>query len=115
VAHFLVNGRSHECIDAMYGRSLADAIVQLGITKGIACLATSARDPGSIDITYAAPDFGAGSGTMAYATTSAGGQGGRCSLTTAFVCTVDADCPSGETCVETGGAFTLNYHVERLP
>jgi hypothetical protein len=114
-AHFLVNGRSHECIDTMYGKSLADGIVQLGITKGIACLATNARDPGGIDVTYAAPDFGAGSGTMAYAMTSAGGQGGRCSLTTAFVCTVDADCPSGETCVETGGAFTVAYHVDRLP
>jgi hypothetical protein len=45
---------------------------------------------------------------------STGGEGGHCSTSTALLCTVDADCPSGESCVTTGGAFTLRYRVERL-
>jgi hypothetical protein len=112
--HLEVAGRSRECINTMYGKSLATGLVELGFTKGIVCLASEARSPGDIDTTYAGPDFGAGSGSMSYETTSTGGQGGHCSTDTDFLCTVDADCASGQTCVRTGQAVTLRYHIERL-
>jgi hypothetical protein len=114
--HLLVDGRSHECIDAIYGQSLAHDLVQVGFNKGVACLASEARFPGSVDVTYAGPDFGAGpGGSTDYETVSTGGVGGHCSTSTMLLCTVDADCPSGESCVTTGGAFTIRYRVERLP
>ena len=113
--HLEVNGRSHECVDTMYGKSLASETDRLGFGKGVICLASEARSPGDIDLTYPAPDFGAGSGgTMTHDTTSSGGEGGHCSMTTDALCTIDADCPSMETCTRTGGAFTLRYHIERL-
>ena len=52
---------------------------------------------------------------MDYETVSTGGEGGNCSMSTALQCVVDGDCPSGETCVTTGGAFSLRYRIERLP
>jgi hypothetical protein len=114
--HLFVEGKSHECIDAIYGQSLAHDLVQVGFNKGIACLASEARSPGSVDVTYAGPDFGAGpGGTTDYETVSTGGVGGHCSTSTGLLCTVDADCPSGESCVTTGGAFTLGYRIERVP
>ena len=113
--HLVAQGRSHECIDALYGQSLATNLDRLGFGKGVACLASNARSPGDLDVSYAGPDFGAGSGSMAYETQSVGGEGGHCSLTTTTLCTLDADCPSGETCAATGGAFSLRYHIERLP
>jgi len=114
--HLFAEGKSLECIDALYGKSLALDLVQVGFNKGIACLASEARSPGMIDVTYAGPDFGAGTGgTTDYETVSTGGLGGHCSTSTALLCTVNADCPSGESCVTTGGAFTLRYRIERLP
>lgn len=114
--HILANGAAHDCIDSMYGKSLAAGLVELGLGKGLVCLASSARRPGDVDVTYAGPDFGAGSGgSMIHAITSTGGAGGSCSVTTGMLCVVDADCPSGESCNQTGGALTLDYHVERLP
>ncbi len=113
--HVEATTRSHECIDSMYGRSLAQGLVELGFNKGVLCLATEARDPGTIDVTYADPDFGSGGSSASYHTVSVGGRGGQCSTTTGQLCTVDADCPSGETCVETGGAYALEYTIEKLP
>jgi hypothetical protein len=52
---------------------------------------------------------------MDYQTTSSGGQGGHCSLNTGLLCVVSDDCPSGESCDTTGGAFALRYRIERLP
>jgi hypothetical protein len=99
----------------MYGKSLATDLAVLGFGKGIGCLASEARNPGQIDLAYPGPDFGAGtSGTMAYETVSMGGVGGHCSTSADLLCTVDADCPSGETCATTGGAFGLRYRIERL-
>jgi hypothetical protein len=104
--HLEVNGRSHECIDTIYGKSLATDLAVLGFGKGIGCLASEARSPGQIDLAYPGPEFGAGtSGTMVYETVSTGGVGGHCSTSADLLCTVDADCPSGETCATTGGAF----------
>jgi hypothetical protein len=112
--HLEVNGRSHECIDTIYGKSLATDLAEIGFNKGVGCLASEARSPGDLDVTYGAPGFGAGPGTMSYDVTSVGGAGGRCSMTTGALCTVDGDCPSGESCVATGGAFSLRYRIERL-
>ncbi len=107
--------RAHECINTMYAKSLAEGLVELGFNKGVICLATEARDPGAIDVTYGAPDFGSGGGSMDHETVSVGGRGGHCSATTAQLCTLDADCPSSETCIETGGAYSLRYRIEKLP
>jgi len=113
--HLEITGVARECVDTLYGKSLATNVGQLGFVKGLQCLASNAHSAGTIDLTYPGPDFGAGSGSMTYATTSTGGQGGHCSVDTGMLCVVDEDCPSGETCVTTGGAITLHYTVERLP
>lgn len=107
--------RAHECIDSMYGKPLSQGLMDLGLSKGLQCLATNARNPGEVNATYPGPDFGAGTGgTTSYQTVSGAGDGGHCSLSTSLPCTVDADCPGGETCPQTGGALTLHYRIERL-
>ncbi len=114
--HLEAAGAAHECVDTLYGKSLATDLVQLGFTKGLACLNATAHPPGTLDLTYAGPDFGAGgSGSMDYETVSSGGEGGQCSMTTGLACVVNEDCPSPETCTTTGGAFSLRYRIERLP
>lgn len=114
--HLEATGRSHECVDTMYGKSLATGLVELGFGKGVLCLASGARHPGDVDVIHPGPDFGAGNGgTVDREVTSSGGQGGHCSVNAALLCTVDPDCPSGESCVTTGGAFSLRYRIERLP
>ena len=114
--HLEMNGAAHECVDTLYGIPLATDLTNFGFVKGLQCLNSTAHVPGSIDVTYAGPDFGAGiGGSTDYQTPSAGGEGGHCSTTTALACVVTADCPSGESCIATGGAFTLQYRIERLP
>ncbi len=105
-----------DCIDTTYGHALADGVQKLGLTKGIICLgAGTSHAAGRIDATYPGPDFGAGSGgTQTYETQSTGGEGGHCSVTTGMLCVVDPDCPSGETCTTTGGAFRLRYTIEKI-
>ena len=49
-----------------------------------------------------------------FVTESTGGEGGRCSITTDTLCVVNEDCPSGETCATTGGAFRLRYTIEKV-
>src|SRR5438093_571024 len=112
--HLELTGVARECVDALYNRSLATNIAEVGFVKGLACLASNAHSAGTIDLMYGGPDFGAGTGTMTYATTSTGGEGGHCSMTTGMLCVVNGDCPSGETCVITGGAITLHYTIARL-
>jgi hypothetical protein len=112
--HLEVVGSARECIDTMFAKSLATDLVELGFNKGLQCLASTSPDPGRINLTYPAPDFGAGSGSMDYETVSTGGAGGNCSMTTGLTCVVDADCPSGEMCNTTGGAFALRYRIERV-
>ena len=114
--HLEATGAAHECVDTMYDKSLATDIAEIGFTKGLACLNSIAHRPGTLDLTYTAPDFGAGGGgSMDYETVSSGGEGGSCSATPSSLCVVDADCPSGETCNTTGGAFSLRYRIERIP
>lgn len=114
--HLEVNGAAHECVDVLYGQPLSVDLVNFGFVKGLQCLNSTAHSPGSIDLTYAGPDFGAGvGGSTDYQTVSAGGDAGHCSTTTSLACVVTADCPTGESCITTGGAFALQYRVERLP
>lgn len=114
--HLLAQGKSQECIDTMYGKSIAQDLNEQGLSKGANCLFSAAREAGDVDATYAGPDFGGGvGGTTMYQTASVGGQGGHCSVTTSTLCVGAADCPMGETCTITGGAFTLKYTIERLP
>ncbi len=114
--HLETTGVGRECVDTLYDKSLATDIAAIGFTKGLACLNATAHSAGSLDLTYPGPDFGAGGGgSMDYETVSTGGEGGNCSVTTSTLCVVDADCPSGETCNTTGGAFSLRYRIERLP
>jgi hypothetical protein len=104
-----------ECIQTLYGKSLATDLTRFGLSKGILCLGADERHfAGTIDVTYPGPDFGAGvAGPQPYETQSTGGQGGTCSITTSILCVVDADCP-GETCNTTGGAFQLRYTIEKV-
>ena len=114
--HLEATGAAHECVDTLYGKSLGTDLGAIGFTKGLMCLNATAYPPGTLDLTYPGPDFGAGGGgSMDYETVSSGGQGGHCSTTTGLVCVVNEDCPSPESCVTTGGAFSLRYRIERLP
>jgi hypothetical protein len=107
---------ARECIHTLYGQPLADGLEQFGLIKGIQCLGLDeAHVGGRVDVTYAGPEFGAGeSGSQSYETRSVGGEGGACSVTTSTLCVVDEDCPGGETCATTGGAFRLRYTIERV-
>ena len=106
---------ARECIQTMYGTSLATDLVRFGLNKGILCLGADERHfAGTVDVIYPGPDFGVGvSGTQVYETYSTGGEGGTCSVTTSMLCVVDADCP-GETCNTTGGAFGIRYTIEKM-
>ncbi len=113
--HLFANGDGEDCIESILGQSLKTDLGQFGFAAGLKCLTTTAHDPGVVDVSYASPDFGAGTDTMEYETRSTGGLGGSCSGSTESLCVVDDDCPSGETCQTTGGAFALRYQVQRLP
>ena len=114
--HIAAKGQSQECIDAMYGKPLAIDLLEQGLSKGANCILSAPRPIGTFDVTYPGPDFGAGSGgSTDYNIQSVGGNGGHCSTTTTTLCVGAADCPSGESCVITGGAFNLKYRIERIP
>lgn len=107
-------GRSDECIDAMYGRSLGTGLAELGLSKGIACLATEARNLGTIDTTFAGPDFGAGSsGSTAHRVQTVNGAAGTCSGS-GELCAVAEDCPTGESCVAGFAPMVLRFRVQRI-
>jgi hypothetical protein len=112
--HLHTSGKSLACLEAqLYGRSLAKDLALYGLTNGALCLADMSKDIGAFDVSYTGPDFGSGGSSMTYATPSVGGDGGTCSTTTTQLCLKTADCPSGETCVVTGGSYKLHYTITK--
>jgi hypothetical protein len=108
------NGIAEECIQTMFNKPLHTDIQELGLANGLSCLTSTPHPAGVVDVSYPGPDFGAPTGAMDYETVSTGGEGGACSASLAQLCVVDADCPSDERCVASGGAFALRYRIERL-
>ena len=125
--HIRVSGRSWNCENVtLFGQNLKDNVFKLGFIPGAACLLAVSRDPGMVDVTESGPKFGTTtpgvpatfdkvSGTCPPGLQPCGGDAGTCSTTTGRLCIADADCPTGETCNVTGGAFTLHYSIEVLP
>lgn len=111
-----LNGRGagDDCIAAMFAKSLRSNIAEQGFGNAAQCLLTmGGHDAGSIDVTYSGPEFGAATGMAEYETVSAGREGGTCS-SRGDLCVLDADCPQGEHCAVTGGAYVLRYRIERV-
>ena len=115
--HLKVTGHSLNCLNTLYGTNLVDGLNEFGLTPGATCLAAGSHDPGAIDITYNGPNFGTASPGQAttFTMTSNGGEGGTCSMHTTQLCLSSADCPMGESCNGTGGAFTLEYSITVIP
>jgi hypothetical protein len=114
--HLHATGKSLACLEAqLYGQSVARDLALYGLFNGATCLTDMSKDIGAFDLTYTGPDFGGGTPPLSYATQSVGGDGGHCSVSSAQLCLVNADCPMGETCVETGGAFKLHYTIKKIP
>jgi hypothetical protein len=112
--HLHATGKSLACLESqLYGHSLARDLALYGLTDGTTCLANNSYDIGAFDLNLPGPDFGAAKPAMSYVTQSVGGDGGTCSVTTSQLCLLNADCPSGETCVVTGGAFKLHYTIKK--
>jgi hypothetical protein len=113
--HLHASGKSLGCLEAqLYGQSLARDLSLYGLTDAATCLADMSHDIGRFDVSYPGPDYGGGARSMRYVTQSVGGDGGHCSTTTSQLCLDDPDCPSGETCITTGGAFQLHYTIRRI-
>lgn len=121
--HLHSTGHSLNCIDTLYGDDLKDDLHTYGLTTGGACLQGEDENPGIINVTHTGPTFGAtvigatcgvptSKGVYTCTTTSSDGGGGTCSTTTTRLCVEDADCPMGETCNITSGAFTLTYTIQ---
>ncbi|MFQ5667061.1 MAG: hypothetical protein ACE5I7_11590, partial [Candidatus Binatia bacterium] len=121
--HIATTGHSLSCFDPIYGFNLSEDLATLGFTVGAACLANGGNlNPGRVDVTFNAPDFTTPTGSPTTCTptgkfttcssTSEGGDAGTCSSTTNQLCVFDTDCPMGETCNVTGGAFTLEYRIK---
>jgi len=119
--HIATTGHSLNCIDTLYGQNLIVGLDMYGITLGADCLLNGMdANPGRIDVSFAGPDFTTPSGTpttctpsgtlVTCTTTSTGGDGGTC--TSGALCISDADCPTGETCTVTSGAFSLTYTLQ---
>lgn len=112
--HIKVSARSFNCLHDLFGHNLSELLGIYGFTDGANCLLTGgSRDPGTVDITLDGPDFGTvGGKPTVRSATSTGGDAGTCSGTTNRLCVTDADCPGGESCNVTGGAFTVQYTVK---
>jgi hypothetical protein len=120
--HIATSGHSLNCIDTLYGKNLIEALQTFGFTAGANCLLGGDLNPGRVDVTFAGPDFSTPSGSpttctpsgkvLSCTSTSSGGDAGACSVTTSRLCVEDADCPMGETCTVSGGAFSLQYTIK---
>ena len=113
--HLHATGHSLDCREGqLYGLSFARALSLYGFFPGAACLNTESHNIGTFDLDLAGPDYGSGGSSASLVTPSVGGDGGHCSTTTSELCLVDADCPSGESCMVTGGSYQLHYTVTKL-
>ncbi|HTM20186.1 MAG TPA: hypothetical protein VL172_06760 [Kofleriaceae bacterium] len=71
----LADGAAYGCIDTMMGKSFATDLTEMPLTDAVDCLQTSNPWPGTVDISYPGPDFGAGDHeTPSSGGDSAGGQ-----------------------------------------
>ena len=114
--HLHATGHSLDCREGqLYGLSFQRALSLYGFFPGATCLNTESHNIGTFDVDLAGPDYGSGGTFASFVTSSVGGNGGHCSVTTSQICLVDADCPSGESCVVTGGAYKLHYTITKLP
>jgi hypothetical protein len=112
--HLHTTGKSLACLESqLYGQSVSRDLALYGLTDGATCLADQSHDVGSIDVSFNGPDFGSGGRSRDYVTQVTDGDGGACSTTTSQTCVVNADCPSGETCVTTGGSYKLHYTITK--
>jgi len=108
------SGHSLDCREGqLYGTSLRRTLQLYGFDDGPKCLQADSHDIGAFEVSFGGPDFGSGGGSTSYVATSVGGAGGSCSATMSRLCLGDDDCPSGETCVVTGGSYRLHYTISR--
>jgi hypothetical protein len=113
--HLHATGHSLACLEAqLYNQSLGRDLALYGLTDGATCLADGSHNPGTFSLTFAGPDFGSGGGSQSYTSQTIGGDGGFCSTTATQPCLFDQDCPGGETCDDSGGAFKLHYTIKKL-
>ena len=91
--------------------AIARQLEHLGVDVIEAGFAASSE--GDFDLTLDAATLPAPGKSAPYVTQSVGGAGGSCSTSTGQLCLTDADCPSGETCAVTGGAYRLHYTIRR--
>jgi hypothetical protein len=111
--HIKISGHSLNCLNTIFGDDLITNLWKYGLLPGAACLDAQSVGAGEVDLTYTGPDFGtvARFKPVAYTATSTGSEAGTCSTTTNQLCVTAADCPGGETCNPTDGAFTLQYSI----
>jgi hypothetical protein len=106
-------GHSLDCRETMYDQSLSTDLQIFGFTDGVNCLLAESHDVGDFELALGDVDLPARHRSKSYVTQSIGGKGGACSTTTSQLCLTTADCPSGETCVVTGGSYKLHYTIVR--
>lgn len=111
--HIKISGHSLNCLSGLFGHDLIDGLHTYDLVPGAACLGAGTVGAGQVDLTYTGPDFGTVTRNkpVAFTATSTGSQAGTCSTTANQLCVTTADCPSGETCNHTDGAFTLQYSI----
>jgi hypothetical protein len=107
-------GHSLDCRESVYGQSIRRDLEIFGITDTLACLQDAeSHDIGEFDVSLTPATLPARGKSASYVTQSVGGEGGSCSTATSQLCLADADCPSGQTCVVTGGSYRLRYTIAR--
>lgn len=117
--HIATTGQSLNCLDLIYGTNLIDDLNEFSIDAAAGCLESIQNRVGTIDVTHSGSNFATVSGAtctasgsvLTCAATSSNSDGGICSASSQL-CLTDADCPSGQTCNVTGGAFTLHYTLQ---
>ncbi len=112
--HLHASGHSLDCRESVYGMSIRRDLQIFGPTDTLACLENaSSHDVGEFDVSLAPGALPARGQSVSYVTQSVGGEGGHCSTSTSQLCLTGADCPSGESCVITGGSYRLRYTITR--